>query len=131
LARSHGLVVKADGSWSRGREFKPRHRILDGCKQFASYYIKEKLKYKGSQIGHTKKTFKKPDLYHLIDKITTDTIMFKFSLMRTTFKSNYFFKWSLVEKHHQVNKKIAETGMWNHETTQEFFVALLALTLMF
>ena len=28
---SHGLVVKADGSWSRGREFKPWHRILDGC----------------------------------------------------------------------------------------------------
>ncbi len=32
-ARSHGLVVKADGSWSRGREFEPRHRILDGCKR--------------------------------------------------------------------------------------------------
>ena len=29
--RSHGLVVKADGSRSRGRGFEPRHRILDGC----------------------------------------------------------------------------------------------------
>ncbi len=28
-----GLVVKADGSRSRGREFEPRHRILDGCKR--------------------------------------------------------------------------------------------------
>ncbi len=54
-ARSHGLVVKVDGSWPRGRGFKPRQRILDGCKQFASYYIKEKLENKGSQMGHTKK----------------------------------------------------------------------------
>jgi hypothetical protein len=28
-----GLVVKADGSRSRGRGFEPRHRILDGCKR--------------------------------------------------------------------------------------------------
>ncbi len=33
LARSHGLVVKADGSCSRGCGFEPPHRILDGCKQ--------------------------------------------------------------------------------------------------
>ncbi len=32
LARRHGLVVMADDSWSRGLEFEPRHRILDGCK---------------------------------------------------------------------------------------------------
>jgi hypothetical protein len=51
LARSHGLVVKADGSWSRGRWFKPRHCILDGCKQFASYCIKEKLKIKVAKWG--------------------------------------------------------------------------------
>jgi len=30
---SHGLVVKADGSRSRGRGFESRHCILDGCKQ--------------------------------------------------------------------------------------------------
>ena len=47
---SHGLVVKADGSWSRGRGFKPRHRILNGCKQLASYYIKRKIENKGNQI---------------------------------------------------------------------------------
>ncbi len=35
-----GLVVKADGSWPRGCGFKLWHRILEGCKQFASYYIK-------------------------------------------------------------------------------------------
>jgi hypothetical protein len=28
-----GLVVKADGSRSRGRGFEPRHCILDGCKR--------------------------------------------------------------------------------------------------
>jgi hypothetical protein len=39
-----------------GSVFKPWHRILDGCKQFASYNIKEKLKIgKGSQMGHIKK----------------------------------------------------------------------------
>jgi hypothetical protein len=26
-------VVKVDDAWSRGCEFKPWHRILDGCKQ--------------------------------------------------------------------------------------------------
>jgi hypothetical protein len=44
MAIGHGLVVKADGSWPRGCGFKPWPRILDGCKQFASFYIKEKLK---------------------------------------------------------------------------------------
>ncbi len=43
-------VVKADGSWTRGPGFKPRHRKLDGCKQFASYYIKRKIENKGSQM---------------------------------------------------------------------------------
>jgi hypothetical protein len=38
-----GLVIKADESWPRGLGFKPRHRILDGCKEFASYYIKIKI----------------------------------------------------------------------------------------
>jgi hypothetical protein len=53
-ARSHGLVVKADGSRRRGRGFKPRHTILDGCKQFATYYIKEKLKIKVAKWGTPK-----------------------------------------------------------------------------
>ena len=30
LAFTHGLLVNADNSKSRGREFKPQHRILDG-----------------------------------------------------------------------------------------------------
>ena len=50
-ARSHGLVVKADGSRPRGRGFKPRHRILDGCKQFDSYNRNEKLKIKEAKWG--------------------------------------------------------------------------------
>ena len=33
VGESHDLVVKADGSWSRGFGFEPLHRILDGCKQ--------------------------------------------------------------------------------------------------
>jgi hypothetical protein len=42
-ARSHGLVVKADGSWPRGCGLETQHCLLDECKQFASYYIKEKI----------------------------------------------------------------------------------------
>ncbi len=41
------------------QEVQTRHRILDGYKQFASYYIKKKIENKGSQMGHTKKIFKK------------------------------------------------------------------------
>jgi hypothetical protein len=59
MAISHGLVVKADGSWPRGHGFKPRHRILDGCKQIASYYIKENLKIKVAKRGTPKKILKK------------------------------------------------------------------------
>ena len=51
-------VVKADGSWPGSRGFKPWHRLLDGCKQFASYYNKNFLN-KGSLIGHTKNKYKK------------------------------------------------------------------------
>jgi hypothetical protein len=40
LGEKPGLVVRAEDSSLRGRGFKSR-RILDGCKQFASYYIKE------------------------------------------------------------------------------------------
>ncbi len=55
-----GLVVMADGSWPRGCGFKPRHRILIECKQFASYNIEEKFENKGSQMRHTKRILKKP-----------------------------------------------------------------------
>jgi hypothetical protein len=51
-------VVRAEDSRPRGRGFESRH-ILDGCKQFASYYIKEKIENKGSQMGHTKKKYLK------------------------------------------------------------------------
>ncbi len=49
-----GLVVRAEDSRPRGRGFESCS-ILDGCKRFASYYIKRKIKNKGSQMGHTKK----------------------------------------------------------------------------
>jgi hypothetical protein len=51
-------VVRTEGSRPRGCGFESR-RILDGCKQFASYYIKRKIENKGSQMGHTKKIFLK------------------------------------------------------------------------
>ncbi len=57
-----GLVVRAEDSRPRGRGFESR-RILDGCKRFASYYIKEKLKNKGSQMGHTKKKYLKKNKF--------------------------------------------------------------------
>ncbi len=50
----HDLVVKADGSRPRGCGFKPRQRILDGCKRFARK-IKEKLKIKVAKWGTPKK----------------------------------------------------------------------------
>jgi hypothetical protein len=37
----------------------PRTVYLDGCKQFASYYIKEKLKINVAKRGTPKKYFKK------------------------------------------------------------------------
>jgi len=39
MARSHGLVVKAEDSWSRDCGFESRCHILNGCKQCYSYYI--------------------------------------------------------------------------------------------
>jgi hypothetical protein len=49
-------VVKADGSWPRGCGSKPQQHLLDGCKRFArAITLKEKLKNKGSQMGHAKK----------------------------------------------------------------------------
>jgi hypothetical protein len=61
-----GLVVRAEDKRPRGRGFESR-RILDGSKRFDSYYIKEKIENKGSQMGHTKKIFKKKEnkfLFH-------------------------------------------------------------------
>jgi hypothetical protein len=51
-------VVRAEDSHPRGRGFESC-RILDGCKQFASYYIKEKLKIKVAKWGTPKKNIKK------------------------------------------------------------------------
>jgi hypothetical protein len=51
-------VFRAEDSRPKGRGFESR-RILDGCKQFASYYIKEKLKIKVAKWGTPKKIFKK------------------------------------------------------------------------
>ena len=51
-------MVRAEDSHPRGHGFESR-RILDGCKQIASYYIKRKIENKGSEMGHTKKIFKK------------------------------------------------------------------------
>jgi hypothetical protein len=42
LGEKPGLVVRAEDSRPRGRGFESR-RILDGCKQLASYYIKRKI----------------------------------------------------------------------------------------
>jgi hypothetical protein len=53
-----GLVVRAKDSRPRGRGFESRC-ILDECKRFASYYIKEKLKLKVAKWGTPKKIFKK------------------------------------------------------------------------
>jgi hypothetical protein len=47
-------VVRAEDSHPRGRGFESRH-ILDGCKQFDSYYIVEKLKIKVAKWGTPKK----------------------------------------------------------------------------
>ncbi len=50
-------MVRAEDSRPRGREFESC-RILDGCKRFASYYNKEKLK-----MGETKKLKKESTPY--------------------------------------------------------------------
>jgi hypothetical protein len=49
-------VVRAEDSHPRGHGFESR-RILDGCKQFASYYIKRKIKV--AKWGTPKKYLKK------------------------------------------------------------------------
>ncbi len=57
-------MVRAEGSRPRGRGFESR-RKLDGCKRFASYYIKEKLKIKVAKWGTPKKYLKKKKLDQL------------------------------------------------------------------
>ncbi len=52
-------MVKADGSRSRGRGFKPRHRILDGCKQCLAITYKKVTKIKIAKWGTPKKKKKK------------------------------------------------------------------------
>ncbi len=47
-------MVKAEDSRPRGRGFESC-LILDGCKRFACYYIKEKLKIKVAKWGTPKK----------------------------------------------------------------------------
>ena len=57
-------MIKSDGSIPRGSGFKPCHRILDGCKQFASYYIKrKKLNIKLAKWGTQNKTKKKTGVH--------------------------------------------------------------------
>ena len=51
-------MVRVEASHLRGRGFESR-RILDGCKRFANYYIKEKLKIKVAKWGTPKKYLKK------------------------------------------------------------------------
>ena len=58
VGQKPGLVIRAEDSCPRGRGFESR-RILDGCKQFASYYIKEKFKIKVAKWVTPKKIFKK------------------------------------------------------------------------
>ncbi len=49
-------MVRAEDSRPRGRGFESRH-ILDGCKRFVSYYIKEKLKIKVCKWDTPKKKY--------------------------------------------------------------------------
>ncbi len=51
-ASSHGLVVKADGSWPIDHGFKARHRIWDGCKRWSKLLHLKKIENKGSQMGN-------------------------------------------------------------------------------
>ncbi len=55
LAISHGLVIKADGSWPSGSGLESRHRWMD-VNNHASYYMKEKSKIKLNYFLPTWKT---------------------------------------------------------------------------
>jgi hypothetical protein len=56
LGESRGRVVKGEDSQLSGYEFESMRCILDGVSG-ACYYIGKR--YKGSQMGHTKKYLKK------------------------------------------------------------------------
>ncbi len=58
-------MVRAEDSCPTGRGFESR-RILDGCKRFASYYIKENLKIKVAKWGTPKTYLKKHYFQHNI-----------------------------------------------------------------
>ena len=62
IGESRGLVVKGEDSQLSGCGFESLRRILDGVSE-ASYYIEKGNK--GSQMGHTKKIFKKKNLLKL------------------------------------------------------------------
>jgi hypothetical protein len=53
--------------------------MLDGCKQFARYYIKEKIENKGSQIGHTKTILKQKNTFKVL--VSVFSISLKGSLI--------------------------------------------------
>ena len=69
-------MVRAEDSHPRGCGFEP-HRILDGSKQIASYYIKEKIE-KCSQMGHTKNILKKKFLVGVCQLVR---VFFMFKLL--------------------------------------------------
>ena len=54
-------MVREEDSHPIGHGFESRR--MDGWKLIASYYIKEKFENKGSQMGNTKKIFKKKISY--------------------------------------------------------------------
>ena len=59
---SHGLVVKAEDSWSRGCGFE-NGTVYWMDVSDASYYIQDNKENKGRRMGHTKKkNYKKTDL---------------------------------------------------------------------
>jgi hypothetical protein len=79
---SRGLVVKGKDSQLNGCGFESRRRILDGVSE-ASYYIEKGNK--GSQMGHTKKIFKK--------KVKSDfTITSKMQIRNSIWKNNRSIK---------------------------------------
>ena len=73
--------------------------ILDGCKQFASYYIKENLKIKVAKWGTPKKIFKK--YYYSVSVISFSC--FQSDHIKWQQESKYSFQSGKVIKH--VNKK--------------------------
>jgi hypothetical protein len=72
----------------------PRNRILDGCKRFSSYYIREKLKIKVAKWGTPEKYLqKKFALHFLIDEkgLSPSCFIFVFS-MHKLFTNQFIIK---------------------------------------